>query len=161
MHADELLGKYTIPTNFDGLRMLCPLWQCSPPGTFEFDGMLWSSSQPDEMPFDQVSPIASKSHAAKPPPTDLGCNGHQEPVSCMALFDHPGCRGVPEALPKFPNVSREKGKSKGRQDFVGHMALFDHPGCRGPPEVLPKFSGGPNDNEQSGRGLDFWLQGIV
>jgi hypothetical protein len=138
LHANELLGKYDIPTDFDSQT------KC----IFEFDGKLWSSSHPDEKPLDQVPPIATTHHSANLPPEDLQSNGHQELVGCTASFDHPGCRGTPEALPKFSEESDPKHlstplaenlRSNGHQELVGSTASFDHQGCRGTPEALPKI----------------------
>jgi hypothetical protein len=38
--------------------------------------------------------------------------GHQGFVGRKALFDHPGRRGMPEALPKFTNESNALNKTK-------------------------------------------------
>jgi hypothetical protein len=140
LHANKLLGKYEVPTDFDGPTKSFPLQRRLPPAsTFKFDGMLWSSSCLDDMPLDQVPTIANKNYAAKLPPEDLRSEGHQEPVGCTASFDHLGRRGTPAALPKFPNGSNDMEQSKGHQGFVGRTALFDHPGRRGTPKALPKF----------------------
>jgi hypothetical protein len=139
LHANKLLGKYEVPTDFHGPTKSFPLQRRLPPeSTFKLDGMLWSSSCPNDMPLNQVPTIANKNYAAKLPPEDLRSEGHQEPVGCAALFDHPGRRGTPEVLPKFPDGSNDMEK-EGHQGFVGCKALFDHPGRRGTPEALPKF----------------------
>jgi hypothetical protein len=140
LHANELLGKYEVPTDFDDLKKSFPPQRRPPPGTFEFDGMLWSSSCPDDTPLNQVPTIANKYYAAKLPPEVLGSKGHQEPVGCTASFDHLGRRGTPEALPKFPDGSNDMEQRKGHQGIVSCNALFDHPGRRGMPEALLKFT---------------------
>jgi hypothetical protein len=140
LHANELLGKYDIPTDFDGPTKSFPLRRrLLPAHTFKFDGMLWSSSHPNDMPLDQVPAITNKNCTANLPPEDLQSNGHQELVGCTALFDLPGHRGMPEALPKFSGGSNDSEQSRRSQEFVGCMASFEHPGCRGTPEALPKF----------------------
>jgi hypothetical protein len=102
LHANKLLGKHDIPTDFDGpTKSFPPRRRLLPVHTFEFDGMLWSSSHPNDMPLDQVPTIANKNYAANLPPEDLQSDGHHELVGCTASFDLPGHRGTPEALPKI------------------------------------------------------------
>ena len=101
--------------------------------------MLWSSSHPSDMPLDQVPMIANKNYTADLPPEDLKSDGHQELVGCTASFDQTGCRGTPEALPKFSIGSNDTEQSKGHQGIVGRMALLVHLGSRGMPKAMPKF----------------------
>ena len=70
MHANELLGKYKVPTNFDGPTRSSPLQRRILPRTFKFDGMLWSSCH-DGMPLNQV-PTTANTYTPKMPPEDIG-----------------------------------------------------------------------------------------